>query len=189
MKITNKLIINVLLILSICVLAVDKAEAQGTYTVGGKFTAEQASDIVTGDLMKQGLERISELVKLAKNGKGKELSEQFASRQLVKNPMDSDDLAEYAVADTDEIDEELLMERVEFFKNLDKNCGKKKKVYVGEMSGDGEPIGHAFRLTLPGKIKGDDVACYHYTVSFRRTSDGKLLITEWYAMPGNMDCQ
>jgi hypothetical protein len=57
------------------------------------------------------------------------------------------------------------------------------------MSGAGEPIGHAFRLTFPGIIKDvENKMCYQYSVSFRRTLEGNLLIREWFVDVSNRDC-
>lgn len=169
---------------------INSANSQQTYQVGKKTTAESAADIVTKELIKIGLKRLNELIKLAKNNKGAELSNQFASTQAQMNLQNTDDKVAYAMpTPAPEDDEELIAERVDFFKSISKDCGKMKKIYVGYMSSEDEPIGHAFRLTIPAKLKKGDFSCYHYTVSFRRTIEGKLLVTEWYDMPGNADCQ
>lgn len=126
---------------------------------------------------------------MAKKNKSVELSSQFAAWGEVKNESDPNDKADYAVQSPLETEEEILNGRVEFFKSLDKECGKKRKVFVSDMSGEGEPIGQAFRITIPAKILGKNVSCEHYSISFRRSLDGKLLVTEWFNMPGNSNCQ
>lgn len=154
-----------------------------------KDVSSQAINILESALKDKGITEIKNYIKLAKAGKGELLNKKFASRDQVRNPNDSNDLAEYAKIADIEATPELTKERIDFFKTLDKNCGKMKKVYVGSMENEGEPLGFAFRLTIPGKKKKGEAGCTHYTVSFRNSLDGELLITEWYDMPGNYDCQ
>lgn len=175
-------------ILAVLVLGSNLVFSQQTYRVG-KSPTESATDIVTKELKDIGLKRIAELVKIAKSGKRDLLNQQFSSRNYITNPNNEDDKAEYAVIDDSPTDEEISQERIDFFKNLEKDCGKKNKVRVGYMENENEPIGHSFRLTIPAKKIGKGaMSCNHYTVSFRRALDGQLLVTEWFAMPGNTDC-
>ncbi|MBX3044170.1 MAG: hypothetical protein KIT33_04160 [Candidatus Kapabacteria bacterium] len=180
----------ILLFSAIFIIAENSLLAQGTYTVGGgKFTSEVASDIVKKEVAEIGLKRLAELIEFAKAGDTEKLSASFATREVVSNPLKPDDKAQYAVSRGISEDEELNQTRVDFFKSIDEECGNKSKVYVGDMSDDGEPFGHAFRLTIPAKKLGENPSCSHYYVSFRRDLEGNLLITEWFDMPGFTDCQ
>ncbi|GAB1372728.1 hypothetical protein MASR1M45_27910 [Candidatus Kapaibacterium sp.] len=161
---------------------------QQTYTVGSNKTVENSMEIVNKELTKMGLKRLNELIKLAKSRKGSELIQQLAKPNHVKNITNPDDKSLYAESVGSKEDLEFINEFVDFFVDLDKQTGKKKKIRIGIQSSDEEPIGHAFRMIIPGK-KFKNVYCNHYTVSFRLSIDGKYLVTEWYSMPGNIECQ
>lgn len=175
-------------IVFIMILNISPSISQSTYTVGAKTTADKATAIVTKDLKTQGIKRIKELITLSKKNNGNELSKQFASYST-SNLQSSEEKTQYASPEEQDSDDELMIRRINFFINLEKDCKKMKKVFVGYMQNDDEPIGHAFRLTIPAVRKKGDFSCMHYTVSFRRAHNGDLLVTEWFAMPGNSDCQ
>ncbi len=163
--------------------------SQKTYTVGSGSAADKSQTIVEEEIIRIGLERLSELVKIAESGDEELLNAQFAARNYTSNPNNTDDKANYAVVDKRDTDKDLSAERIEFFLELEKNCGEKQKIRVGYMNNENEPFGHAFRLTIPAVLVEGNYGCDHYTVSFRADIDNKLLITEWYSMPGNTDCQ
>ncbi len=153
------------------------------------ITIEKTQEIIKSALKEQGVKRLKELIKLSKQNAQKELSVQFAEYNYVKNPNDAEDKSNYAKALEPDTDPELSAERVKFFKDIVKNCKKMKKILIYDMSSEDEPIGHAFGMTIPAvKWKGD-FSCDHYSISFRYDLNGKLLVTEWYSMPGNHNCQ
>jgi len=189
MRIINRLIINVSFIIILGILFTNKINSQTNNSIEEGSATEKAMQIVEDELIAQGIELINYYISLAKEGNSEELSKQFAQREAIKNPNNQDDLAEYVVPVTNETDEERLAEQIEFFLTLDSDCGNKSKVRFGDMSDTGEPIGHAFRLTFPGKIQDlENKICYQHSVSFRRTIEGKLLIREWFSDISNRDC-
>ncbi len=154
-----------------------------------KSTIEDVQDIINQELKQQALKRINELIKLSKKNNQLELTVQFAKYDLVSNPNDSSDKVLYAIADEAEQGTEGSIGRVNFFKDIASDCGKMKKVYIQDRSEENEPIGNSISITIPGTKHKGNVSCYHYSVTFRRDLAGKLLITEWYSMPGNQNCQ
>jgi hypothetical protein len=180
----------------ICLIFISTdSKSQTTYKVQGKnakveskIVTKNSVDIIKEELKKEGLNKINELIKLAKSKKNDLLLKQFSSKELVKNPNNNDDILMYAKPNDVEYNEETILEIISFFNDLDNKCGKKTKIYVFDTSKENEPIGFSFRLNIPGKIAKGDLACNQYTISFRRGIDGNLFVDEWYIMPGNMDC-
>lgn len=156
----------------------------------GDDVVHKAVNIVSEELKRIGKKRINELIKLAESKKYLELFSKKSNRDFVKNTIDSDDKALYATSyGMIDNDDPIIEEFANFFLDIKKNCKKMKKAYVYSENSEDEPIGHAFRLVIPAIKHKGNFFCDHYTVSFRLNLDGELLVTEWYSMPQNSDCQ
>lgn len=185
----DKIVIASLILLSSYAILNSKPTNNDNVKTVQEKTLATITEEINSALKKQGIKRLKELIKLSKQNAQDELNSQFAALDYETNPNDPEDKSNYAKPDGQETDSELSAERIAFFKDLDKDCKKMKKIFVYSQSSQDEPIGHAFRLTIPAvKLKGD-FACNHYSVSFRLDLNGKLLVTEWFTMPGNHDCQ
>jgi hypothetical protein len=142
--------------------------------------------IISDDLKDQGIKRIKEIQKLSKSKDTQKLTSTFSKYNLEQTEIAKGDTIHYAVEeDTLDFD---IKEIQAFFGYLVKNLPKKSKIIIADRSQIHEPIEMEFSLRIPSKRQPFDQSCSHHTITFRRDAKGKLLIREWYSMPGYMDC-
>jgi len=149
------------------------------------ISTDNIIEIVNDDLKDQGIKRIKEIQKTIKSKKRSTIAKHFSKYTLEQTEIAKGDTIYYAV-ESDSLNFE-LEEITTFFAKISKNIPK-KHIIVSERSQAYEPIGMEFSLRFPSKRQPFDQSCSHHTITFRRNSQGKLLIREWYSMPGYMDC-
>lgn len=170
-------------IISLYLLTVFPFSVQSQQSKG--VSTDKIIEIVNDDLKDQGINRIKEIQKTIKSKNSKNIAKHFSKYTLEQTEIATRDTIFYAV-ESDSLDFE-FEEVKAFFATISKNIPK-KHIIVSERSKAHEPIGMEFSLRFPSKRQPFDQSCSHHTITFRRNAKGKLLIREWYSMPGYMDC-
>ncbi len=177
-----EMVVKCLFILLLLVILPNSSFAQRS----NDATTDKVVAIISDDLKDQGIKRIKEIHKLSKSKDTQKLTSTFSKYNLEQTEIAKGDTINYAVEE-DTLDFE-IKEIQAFFGYLVKNIPKKSKIIITDRSQIHEPIGMEFSLRIPTKRQPFDQSCTHHTITFRRDVKGKLLIREWYSMPGYMDC-
>lgn len=177
-----EMVVKCLFILLLLVILPNSSFAQRS----NDATTDKVVAIISDDLKDQGIKRIKEIHKLSKSKDTQKLTSTFSKYKLEQTEIAKGDTIYYAVEE-DTLDFE-IKEIQAFFGYLVKNIPKKSKIIIADRSQIHEPIGMEFSLRIPTKRQPFDQSCTHHTITFRRDAKGKLLIREWYSMPGDMDC-
>lgn len=176
-----KVVINIFVVLTFIVFPFTLLSQQTN-----DASTEKVIAIISDDLKDQGIKRIKEIQKIINAKDYKKLTQTFSKYHLEQTNIAKGDTIYYAVEE-DTLDFEIKEIRA-FFLYIAKNIPKKSKIIIADRSQIHEPIGMEFSLRFPSKRQPFDQSCSHHTITFRRDAKGKLLIREWYSMPGYMDC-
>lgn len=173
----------VLVIISLYLLTVFPFSLHSQQSKG--VSTDRIIEIINKELKDQGTKRIKEIQVAIKTKNRATIAKQFSKFTLEQTEIEKGDTIYYAV-ESDTLKFEL--EEVQAFFALISKKIQKKHIIVTERSQTHEPIGMEFSLRFPTKRQPFDQSCSHHTITFRRDANGKLLIREWYSMPGYMDC-
>gem|GEM_PF-5527225 len=156
------------------------------------FSHSKQSDIdkvvslISEDLKEQGIKTIKEIYSKTNKKNVLAVTKHFSKFKLAQSNKLNNDTLYYAVEEDSlsfDIDEVYI-----YFLTLSKSIKNPKKIIVFERSGPDDAIGMEFSLRIPTKKLPNDQTCSHYIITFRKSNEGKLLIREWYSMPGYSDC-